>query len=33
MHSTFIELPFVIKIFVFSIFSGRFTQGLLYFIV
>ena len=34
MHSaillTFIKLPFVIKIFVLSILSGRFTQGLLY---
>ena len=27
---TFIKLPFVIKIFVLSIFSGRFTQVLLY---
>ena len=27
--STFIKLPFVIKIFVLSIFSGRFTQILL----
>ena len=29
--STFIKLPFVIKIFVLSILSGRFTQVLLYF--
>ena len=28
--STFIKLPFVIKIFVLSIFRGRFTQVLLY---
>ena len=28
--STFVKLPFVIKIFVLSIFSGRFTQVLLY---
>ena len=28
--STFIKLPYVIKIFVLSIFSGRFTQALLY---
>ena len=28
--STFIKLPFVIKIFVFSILSGRFRQVLLY---
>ena len=28
--STFIKLPFVIKIFVLSILSGRFTQVLLY---
>ena len=28
--STFIKLPFVIKIFVLSILSGRFTQILLY---
>ena len=28
--STFIKLPFVIKIFIFSILSGRFTQVLLY---
>ena len=27
---TFIKLPFVIKIFVMSSLSGRFTQGLLY---
>ena len=27
---TFIKLPFVLKIFVLSIFSGRFTQILLY---
>ena len=30
MLSTFIKLPFVIKIYVLSIFSGRFTQVLLY---
>ena len=30
MLSTFIKLPFVIKIFVLSIFSGRFTQLLQY---
>ena len=28
--STFIKLPFAIKIFVLSILSGRFTQALLY---
>ena len=28
--STFIKLPFVLKIFVLSILSGRFTQVLLY---
>ena len=30
MLLTFIKLPFVMKIFVLSIFSGRFTQVLLY---
>ena len=30
IRSTFIKLPFVIKIFVLSILSGRFTQVLLY---
>ena len=30
MLLTFTKLPFVIKIFVLSLFSGRFTQVLLY---
>ena len=30
MLSTFIKLPFVIKIFILSFLSGRFTQVLLY---